>query len=246
MGAIEWRTRSNVIQSASWVTHTLQVESEFGDALQALTDAETGERGFVMSSSPEFLQPYTSGAAAFEGALDRVRTLTADNSSQQRRLQDIDALARAKLADLAQAVSRAKAGDRDAAMAIDAAHKGRRMEDVRRLVREGIAEEEVLLARRTKALGDAIARRGYWIWGFVALNACVLAALLLLMVRLRRQQLMVTVCTESRTIRHGDEWITFDEYLRRRFEVDISHDLSPAAAKTIAERLSATQTLDRH
>ncbi len=41
----------------------------------------------------------------------------------------------------------------------------------------------------------------------------------------------VNVCAWSRTIEYEGEWISFEEYLKRRFDLDTSHGISPAAAK---------------
>jgi hypothetical protein len=57
---------------------------------------------------------------------------------------------------------------------------------------------------------------------------------------------MATVCAESRTIRDDDQWITFDEYLHRRFGVDVTHGMSPDAAQKISENLAEMQITDRH
>ena len=42
---------------------------------------------------------------------------------------------------------------------------------------------------------------------------------------------LVTVCAWSRTIEYQGEWISFEEYLKRRFNLDTSHGISPAEAQ---------------
>lgn len=42
---------------------------------------------------------------------------------------------------------------------------------------------------------------------------------------------LVTVCAWSRTIEYEGEWVSFEEYLKRRFNLDTSHGISPAEAK---------------
>ena len=44
---------------------------------------------------------------------------------------------------------------------------------------------------------------------------------------LRRVRTLVRVCSWSKTVAYEDEWISYDEYLRRRFKVDITHTISP-------------------
>ena len=42
---------------------------------------------------------------------------------------------------------------------------------------------------------------------------------------------LVTMCAWSRTVEYQGEWISFEEYLKRRFNLDTSHGISPAEAQ---------------
>ncbi len=42
---------------------------------------------------------------------------------------------------------------------------------------------------------------------------------------------LVTVCAWSRTVEYQGEWISFEEYLKRRFNLDTSHGISPEEAR---------------
>jgi hypothetical protein len=42
---------------------------------------------------------------------------------------------------------------------------------------------------------------------------------------------LVTMCAWSRTVEFQGEWISFEEYLKRRFNIDTSHGISPAEAE---------------
>lgn len=78
---------------------------------------------------------------------------------------------------------------------------------------------------------------------YIALNAlirmAVLASLAFLVDRTARQTKalrervagLVTVCAWSRTVEYEGEWISFEDYLKRRFDLDTSHGISPAEAE---------------
>lgn len=51
-----------------------------------------------------------------------------------------------------------------------------------------------------------------------------------------RVNTLVTVCAWSRTIEYQGEWISFEEYLQRRFNIDTSHGISPAEAAKAFKR----------
>lgn len=42
---------------------------------------------------------------------------------------------------------------------------------------------------------------------------------------------LVTICAWSRTIEYQGEWLSFEEYLKRRFDIDTSHGISPDQAR---------------
>lgn len=47
----------------------------------------------------------------------------------------------------------------------------------------------------------------------------------------QRVQALVTVCAWSRTVEYEGEWISFEKYLLKRFNVNTSHGISPAEAE---------------
>lgn len=47
-----------LIETSSWVSHTHQVETLLESIVSQLTDAETGQRGFILTNKTEYLVPY--------------------------------------------------------------------------------------------------------------------------------------------------------------------------------------------
>jgi hypothetical protein len=52
-----------------------------------------------------------------------------------------------------------------------------------------------------------------------------------------RVDTLVTICAWSRTVEYQGEWISFEEYLLRRFNVNTSHGISPAEKEKIFKEL---------
>src|ERR1700674_4902019 len=86
IAVVSYRNASRLIENDVWVAHSYQVRAEFAYLLSELKDAETGQRGYLITGDDSYLAPYQSSLAAIKGALDDVRKLTADNPNQQRRL----------------------------------------------------------------------------------------------------------------------------------------------------------------
>lgn len=80
---------SRYVTASGWNTHTYQVLAETQDALEALVNIETGQRGFLVAGKDEFLEPLNTGKVAFLKHFDQAKKLTADNPTQQDRLNKL-------------------------------------------------------------------------------------------------------------------------------------------------------------
>lgn len=79
----------NFIEDDEWVLHTQKVRLETQKLLNLLLDLETGVRGYSLTRSKSFLQPYISAKSRIEPSLDYIRTLVKDNPQQTQALDSI-------------------------------------------------------------------------------------------------------------------------------------------------------------
>ena len=75
------------MEAAEWVRHTIRVLEQITLVQQRVSDAESGQRGYVLTGDPTYLQPYHDAIAALPQDLGDLRKLTADNPSQQTSLE---------------------------------------------------------------------------------------------------------------------------------------------------------------
>jgi signal transduction histidine kinase len=144
-----------------------------------MLDAETGERGFVITGDTAYLEPYQGAAVDVRRHLAELRERTGDNPLQQRQLAALGQLIDHRLATLEHHLAtRRGAGFDSTRAAIIRAGGGKAiMDSVRQAVTAIEAEERQQLAVRTRAL----ARREQAILLVVAIGttlAAVLAALI--------------------------------------------------------------------
>lgn len=228
LGFLESRSRVAIRESAGWVSHTLQVERELGLARTLLTDAETGQRGYLLTEDESYLEPSEQATAALPAVLAQLRELTADNPEQQQRLGQLDRLAAARLERIRNSVSLAKSGERERAVKIVVEGSGKAlMTEIRALIQSALADEERRLRQREANLAQSIARRSLEAQILIGAMAAGLIAVAFLLIRLNRVHALVTVCLQSKTVQYENEWLSFDDYLHRRFNVQITHGLSP-------------------
>ena len=98
------------------VSHTLEVRGTAYRLLTMIQDAETGERGFLLTGNKDYLRPYESGSIDAPKALADLRRLVADNPAQTVEIARVDAGIKAKLDDLRLTVGLGLEGRRDDAL----------------------------------------------------------------------------------------------------------------------------------
>jgi CHASE3 domain sensor protein len=81
-----------LLESEQWVEHTSKVIFGLENITSRIKDAETGQRGYLLTGEPEFLEPYTGSKDDVIGYIDEVRQLTADNLDQQKEFPVLDQL----------------------------------------------------------------------------------------------------------------------------------------------------------
>jgi CHASE3 domain sensor protein len=139
-----------LIENDRWVAHTHQVLSDVDALMIRLLNAETGQRGFIISADDVYLEPYRSAIGDIKPIVDDLRRLIADNPNQQRRLDSVTTLVDDKLKELATAIDLRRKSGADAAIQRISAGGGRNlMDQLRGVLAEMTREEQSLLGPRT-------------------------------------------------------------------------------------------------
>jgi CHASE3 domain sensor protein len=130
--------------------HTHEVLKRIEETLSLLKDAETGQRGFLITGEPRYLRPYEDAAAGIRQRFDVLRELTADNASQQARTDRLERLIVERFDELTLTIALRKEKGFEAVRGVVLEDRGKTgMDDIRRLMAEMEAEEQRLLRSRT-------------------------------------------------------------------------------------------------
>jgi PAS domain S-box-containing protein len=130
------------------VAHTQEVRFALQALLSAMQDAETGQRGFLITGDEAYLDPYRAALAEVDGHLAEVGRLTADNPEQQRDLDAARPLIAAKLAALARGIAARRAGFDAAQRALLSGGGKQAMDELRRIIARMEGRERALLTAR--------------------------------------------------------------------------------------------------
>lgn len=139
------------------VTHTELVRGGLNALLVTLDDAETGQRGYLLTGDQSYLRPYDNARTRVSGALNSLAGLTRDNPVQRGNLGRLTPLVREKLAELEQTVTLRRQGRQAAAVGIVRTNNGQRLMDtIRGVIATMNGEENRLLAGRTALARDGV------------------------------------------------------------------------------------------
>jgi PAS domain S-box-containing protein len=190
------------VKDQSQVMHTRQVLFELEKTESILKDAETGQRGYLYTGDPAYLEPYNEAVGEEDAHLTNLAQLTAGNPRQQARISSLRALAKAKLAELAQTVSLQQSGRPNQAKQLVATNSGKAvMDKIRGLIDEMEAEETSLESAQFDAYRNSIERTAISIYlpTLLAIAGLILLAYYILReIALRESHL--------REIRKKEEW----------------------------------------
>ena len=136
-------------EKLKWVTHTHKVILATNNLLGALRNAETGQRGYLLTQNASYLEPYHQGVMHTKQFYRQLKHLTRDNIEQQKRLVDIEKLMKLKLDELQQTIQLTENDKKSEALRVVKEDSGKHyMDEVRSLIHEFTSAEKILLEKR--------------------------------------------------------------------------------------------------
>jgi len=156
IGILGYTALRQQAESRGKTLHTLEVVAAVNEMLSFVKDAETGQRGYLLTGSDEYLQPYTAARAALLDKLNSLSPLVKDNPEQQRRADALRELISDKLEELQRIIGLQRDGRAQEALARVNAGRGKaQMDQIRTLAGTMLEEEQTVLLRRSAALVSA-------------------------------------------------------------------------------------------
>jgi PAS domain S-box-containing protein len=186
-------------RQAGGLTHTHEVILGLEQVLSLLKDAETGQRGYLITGDPRYLEPYHAAVKTIGAQVDTVGRLTVDNPRQQASLHALRERAATRMSILDEAIRLHGGGDAEGARQVILSDRGKvEMDAIRVLVAEMKSEESHLLAVRTAgARTTFLTAIATGIAASTAAIAGVVAFVLLLRRHLRARMAAATLLTEQ-------------------------------------------------
>ena len=151
IGLISYQSTNDLIETSVNENHTYQVLSQLEDLNLQLTNAETGQRGYVITGKQSYLEPYNAAINVLDQKVNELQRLTEDNPNQQRRLDILQPLIANKLAELKETIDLRQNQSFEASQKVVLTDQGKQlMGEIRKVILAMENEENVLLKQRSQ------------------------------------------------------------------------------------------------
>jgi signal transduction histidine kinase/CheY-like chemotaxis protein/CHASE3 domain sensor protein len=155
-GAFAYVNLKTLRENTEAIVHSHEVIITLDELLSSTQDAETGQRGFLLTNNDRYLDPYNAAVDTIPAKIQEIGELTSDNPAQVRRLPILKQHVDAKLAELKQTIDLRRTQGLEAALAIVNSDRGKvAMDAIRGQLSAMSREEAVLRAKRLQEMNSA-------------------------------------------------------------------------------------------
>ncbi|WP_158634645.1 sensor histidine kinase [Flavobacterium glaciei] len=89
IGGITFKHITVLKKSSAFVSNSYEVNAELERLISYIKDAETGQRGYILSNDKSFLEPYYNSRVLVRKSYERVSKLTSNSRTQQSNLKKL-------------------------------------------------------------------------------------------------------------------------------------------------------------
>ena len=146
-GMVAHRNTNILRDDARLIFHSHEVIVAIGELRSSVQDAETGQRGFLLTGNDRYLEPYQAAVENVGRQADKLSNLTSDNAAQQERIAQLRVRINAKLGELKNTIDVRRAEGAAAALAIVNSDRGKAEMDAIRAQLTVMQQEEARLRR---------------------------------------------------------------------------------------------------
>ncbi|MEG3877300.1 CHASE3 domain-containing protein [Microcoleus sp. herbarium7] len=148
--ATSYRNILKLVENEAWVSHTHRVLTELEATLSTIKDAETGQRGYLLTGEERYLEPYHSAIDRINVQVARLQQLIVDKQ-QQQRIRDLKIAIDSKLAELEETIVLRREKNLEAALQQVKTGRGKQiMGGIRQQIAAMTAAENQLLQQRAR------------------------------------------------------------------------------------------------
>jgi PAS domain S-box-containing protein len=152
IGVVSYQNTRILIDTNIHVKKTQDKINSLEELLSQMKDAETGQRGYILTGQKRYLKPYQAALANIAPKIAKLKNITAEQPNQQKQLASIELLIAAKVSELKQTINLRHKQGFEAALQVLLTNQGQNlMDDIRKVIYEMENEETELLQQQSQA-----------------------------------------------------------------------------------------------
>ncbi|MEH1940692.1 MAG: response regulator [Nostoc sp.] len=159
IGLISYQSTNELIETSRKESHTYQVLSQLEDLNLQITNAETGQRGYIITGEQRYLEPYNAAIQILNQKVKELQRLTADNPNQQKRLDILQPLVTERMAVMKDVIDLRQSQGVELAQKAILTDQGKQLMDKIQNIIQAMKTEESKLLEHRSALAQAAAQK---------------------------------------------------------------------------------------
>ena len=182
VAGLSYASGGRYLAASRAVEQALAVQSAIDRVLSLLKDAETSQRGYVLTGDAQFLAPHQAAVADLPQHIQELNRVIDQDASQSVRLLRLQRLASEKLAFTEETIQARRSGDVDGALALVRTGRGKQIMDAVRAETQAMSDREQVTLQERRRSAEAAQRWASWGIGLGSLLTVLLALFSLLTV----------------------------------------------------------------
>ncbi|HEY9801598.1 MAG TPA: CHASE3 domain-containing protein [Leptolyngbyaceae cyanobacterium] len=159
------RTNQELLANDNLISKTFELKADLKSLEKNLVDAETGQRGFIITNEAEYLEPFNNAKEELGGSFAKITQQVKEDSFKLGSINRIEALSKYKLQELEETIRLKKQGKEQELLNIILSDKGRIfMDQIRQEIEKTLNREDEILEERQKQVTQMQAFSDIVIW----------------------------------------------------------------------------------
>ena len=238
--AMAWlvhQTGGRFNSSFTYVMQNYKVLDIFEQTQAHIVDAEAGQRGYLLTGRPEYLEPYQHAMQSIRANITELEKLTSKDPVQQANLTALTKMVDEELVFDPSTVAHLGIAANDASVVALTSRGKEKLEHIRSVLFQALEEQQQALSKHQQAAEEDVVSTQIMSLTLITAVAMALILVVVILLRLERLQEFVTVCAWTGQVQYQGQWLRLDEYLKKQFGVSVSHSLSQEAAEKMMKEI---------
>ncbi|BDA68468.1 hypothetical protein CAL7716_026340 [Calothrix sp. PCC 7716] len=161
IGMVSYHNTQVLINTYNQVRKSQDKINSLQELILAINDAETGQRGYILTGQNIYLEPYRTANTKINKEIKKIKSLVIDSRYQKKQIESLESLITAKLAELKQTIELRQNQGFDASLQVIQTNQGKNlMDDIRELLLKMENEQRQELNKESQA-AQASARKSF-------------------------------------------------------------------------------------